>query len=648
MPANETVKISYQADVTELRKALAAMPDISSKEARKMVQGYTKQMKAAERAAKKLAKTNSKEMSKVTASLGSAKEAAAGMGGAVGELAGRFEQFARAGTEMSAALGPVGKVMAVVGAATAISALAMGRLAMAIADTMRNAPDLLATMDEMGGLELVSDRAREGIEDGAKAMQAFDAAITQAKVMLAGELGVALTDAVLAVTALARKADGASESFGKWFGHASDVYRVLTAISTLGLSEMIRALREPVMADLAEDGRKFAEEVAKAKEAEEKAAEAAKQNAKWLKESEKVAKELAKQRDIAVDAEMKLTDLSFSAKSDLLTEEEKINQAHYERIALIREHSKAGASNALAVEARAESEERRLRDLGKLKEEQRAADLEGIIAINAAAQAQSEAQQARWEEEKLKRQELQAAVVDSASAMGTAAMDIAQMQMDQQMEGLLGRAEFQKSTVADLKSREADLHQRLRETNSVTAREQIKAQLEVVRADKKAAKDRMANRQEQALKLFRAQKRLAVADALFNASVASLKAIAMFGPPPSPPGVAALIAVAGTLATQMATIQGQKPPTFHTGTSFVGGRGEMPAVLRTGEAVLTPAAADRIGRSAIDNLNHSKGMGGPTTLQAVLQLDGETIKRVVAQLVPASDIPLGVRSIYAR
>lgn len=106
-----------------------------------------------------------------------------------------------------------------------------------------------------------------------------------------------------------------------------------------------------------------------------------------------------------------------------------------------------------------------------------------------------------------------------------------------------------------------------------------------------------------------------------NTAQAIMKGFAIFGPPPSPAGIAAAAAAGIAGGIQAAAVAAQ-PVQFHTGTS------EVPALLTPREAVLTPRAADTLGRGTIDALNRGTGMHqGPAV--AVVSLDGRALDRVV-------------------
>lgn len=110
-----------------------------------------------------------------------------------------------------------------------------------------------------------------------------------------------------------------------------------------------------------------------------------------------------------------------------------------------------------------------------------------------------------------------------------------------------------------------------------------------------------------------------------NTAQAIMKGFAIFGPPPSPAGIAAA-AAAGVAGGIQAGAVAAQPVTFHTGTS------EVPALLTPREAVLTPRAADNIGRGTIDALNRGlTPQQGP--VMAVLNWNGRAADRVLADVL---------------
>ena len=155
-------------------------------------------------------------------------------------------------------------------------------------------------------------------------------------------------------------------------------------------------------------------------------------------------------------------------------------------------------------------------------------------------------------------------------------------------------------------------------------------------ASLQAEKKKRRQTRKSALQAFKASKALAISDVAFQTAAAAMKAWALFGPPPSPPGIAsAALAVAGG-AVQSAIIATEKPPQFHDGFDgsfprFTSGPDERGAILRQGEPVLNARAADNLGRDNIQSLNSTGGLGDGGGGRFGLFLDGRMIDDVMVR-----------------
>ena len=148
MAATGAIDLSFRADLSNLTKQLAKMPEVTEKEAKQMVKALEKQFKSAEKAAERAAKKTerafsragkgvakagddtaqlSNEMLELGETAGDADSALKGVGGAlglispeaervfstIGELGGGLEGVIRT---LKAGVGPIGIVAAAVGA----------------------------------------------------------------------------------------------------------------------------------------------------------------------------------------------------------------------------------------------------------------------------------------------------------------------------------------------------------------------------------------------------------------------------------------------------------------------------------------------------------------------------------------------------
>jgi len=87
----KTIEVAYQADVTQLLGNLKKIPGMTDKEAKKMVQALSTQLRQTEKAAKKAAQTNSKAMKQ--------------MGDSAKQTRKQFQQMKRSASQMGAGLG---------------------------------------------------------------------------------------------------------------------------------------------------------------------------------------------------------------------------------------------------------------------------------------------------------------------------------------------------------------------------------------------------------------------------------------------------------------------------------------------------------------------------------------------------------------
>jgi hypothetical protein len=143
-----------------------------------------------------------------------------------------------------------------------------------------------------------------------------------------------------------------------------------------------------------------------------------------------------------------------------------------------------------------------------------------------------------------------------------------------------------------------------------------------------SAKDGSRAESEAALTAFRVEQGLALARIPIDTAMAITKAFALFGPPPSPPGIAAAAIATATGIAQTAAVLAQKPPTAHDGRSA----DEVNALLLRDEAVLNSRAARALGDQAISALNRTGSVpsGGPS--YAIFAPDGREVDSLASRL----------------
>ena len=139
------------------------------------------------------------------------------------------------------------------------------------------------------------------------------------------------------------------------------------------------------------------------------------------------------------------------------------------------------------------------------------------------------------------------------------------------------------------------------------------------------------------LRQFKVEKAETMAGIAMDTAGAVMKGYQMFGPPPSPFGIAASIAAAAAGAAQLAVVAAQRPPQFHTGGIIAGGSlqpDERMVVARTGEAVLNQRAVDNLGADGVDALNNGSGASSSTTVQQIV-FEGRVLDTMVSRVIDA-------------
>jgi hypothetical protein len=147
---------------------------------------------------------------------------------------------------------------------------------------------------------------------------------------------------------------------------------------------------------------------------------------------------------------------------------------------------------------------------------------------------------------------------------------------------------------------------------------------------------------------FIVQKALAVAMSIMQGAQAVLSSIATLGPPVPPNFVGiAGVAAAGTIATAgTVAIAAAKPPALHTGGTV--GRpapDEADRRLRMGESVLNARATARMGQEAIDNANAGGDTGGGGSTVVVVEYKNQVLDTQVSDLsrVPGSALRRAIK-----
>lgn len=156
-----------------------------------------------------------------------------------------------------------------------------------------------------------------------------------------------------------------------------------------------------------------------------------------------------------------------------------------------------------------------------------------------------------------------------------------------------------------------------------------------INAEKTAAKAEEAEVKQRLQRVYRAEKAVTLTKITMETAAAVMKGYAMFGPPPSPAGIAAAIAAGVAGVTQAAVVAATPIPTYHTGGLIRAAAlqpDEQMILARTGEAVLNQRAAESLGAEGVEALN--QGTEPAAAIQQIV-FDGRVIDTMVARVIDA-------------
>lgn len=266
----------------------------------------------------------------------------------------------------------------------------------------------------------------------------------------------------------------------------------------------------------------------------------------------------------------------------------------------------------------AEDRERRADELKTWLERQQEIESE---AAETKAQKQAEAIAAQ--------QRMQADYQAFMASSFQAILDASSQAQEAELSGI-------QETLAEQLSERERLYEELASMESDHERGRQMLRIADLNADIAANEEKKAEAKRLLVAQYRAQQAAALVEIGINTAAAIMKGYAMFGPPPSPLGIAAAVSAGVAGAVQASVVALQKPPEFHTGGIIQGGSlqpDERLVVARTGEAVLNQRAVDNLGTEGVDALNEGSGSRGPTVQQIVFE--GRVLDTMVSRVIDA-------------
>lgn len=189
MPA--PIDVSFRADLSNLTKQLAKMPEVTTKEAKAMVKALEKQFKSAEKAAEKAAKAAEKAWKK-------SRDGAGGAGGAVGDLDGKLKSLSDTTGEADSAIKGFGSAVGLVSPKAEKAFFVVGELAGSVEGLSRlmiagMGPLALVTaaVAALGGMYLKASKDLKAAEEQMQASSEAAAAMAE----MFGRLDDSIADA---------------------------------------------------------------------------------------------------------------------------------------------------------------------------------------------------------------------------------------------------------------------------------------------------------------------------------------------------------------------------------------------------------------------------------------------------------------------
>jgi hypothetical protein len=655
--ADTTLSISLEADIRDLKAALAEMPEVGKKEATEMVNAITKQYRKATREAKKAAKANHVAFEKsFDATKDTAERTASLIGGVAGDISDSILDLGTRIADMGETIGGVGGVATMAAGGVGAFSFAVGFATKAIFEMVDSAEEAQERLAQISGAATLSPEAEASLERYRQTMLGVEASTLSTKV----ELMAFIAEGLEPVSAAFLGLTGGVGDFLDAARQARDLttswvnVQNTMAVATLGLSEVFDiALRtglgsgwSDALADATDKGRELSDQLEDMEEVPRRGTKAMEEQRDMLvalglaeddsaeairarEEAQRAAEQAAKK---AAAADQALAQVIKASTAANLSELEKVELAYQERIIAIEAAEQAGADADLASAARASAEADRLRAVTAIHDEEQAerqASIQRTADMTAATileleKLEEEARQKRAtaDAEEAQRQR------DGMQALAEAQIGAMSFAMDQRIMALEDGLAQERSALEGLAEQRSELREKARTADSAVAKARAQEQLEEVNREIKMKKASIKMRKRAARQAFAIQKALGIANIALQTPQMIATGAIMGGP-------AGAAAAGITAAVQAGMILAAKPPEFPMGrTPQVRLAGDHQLVgVDPREGIIRRRGVDAMGGpEAIRNLNEGRGaMGGSVSAQLVI--GRRMMGRIVAEAV---------------
>ena len=658
MPA--AIDISFQADLSNLTKQLARMPEITKKEAKEMVKALETQFKKAEKAAERAAKKTEAVFQRTGAGAKSA-------GKAVGDASGSMIEFGETAGDADSSLKAIGGALGLISPEAEAAFSALGDLsggAEGITTALKNSvgPFAIVTAAVAAGAfawmhytEKIeeAEAAVKAAADEAREMARVVDSLSRAQELAELELLVAMGEKEVSVLQSKRAEYRAEQVFKEKI--EKDLKRENATRTKLNTAERelirIRKIGGQVVLDSLESQERKVKSLSSTLKGQESITEATRLKQAEYAHTLFASKVVTDRARASTKKSTKSTKKQVDAIGDLIDATKKLipalPQTQIEKLAeqmAILETASTEGGEAVAgrltpsMDALNESIER-------LTIEQAAADLDKLTEataaltekltpldkatqlleeLNAAAAQSDEAAQALAPSidataeaiAKINTATAQQELKDLADSIATIAgpfqaalsnlgqlnLDAAMKEGGEALDDIGKRAEALEGLITGIDERiKASTDERV-----IAQLESEKALIEGrIEATAAAKEQEQAMQNEAIAKAFKLTKALNLSEIAMNTATAVMKAYATLGFPAAVPISAGLVALG---ATQAALVASQEPPSLHLGGMI--GPDERTITARTGEGVLTQQGVAAIGgASGLNAANRGAGTG---------------------------------------
>jgi hypothetical protein len=641
----ETISLSFQADLGDLKKQLAQLDGITKKEAAQMVKDLNVGFKQAERAAAKAAKANKKQFAQMSASAKDVGTAIAGAAVAVGALTAHFVELSNELTNASAKSGVAVDTLAGLRLAAKSSGLefatfsdALGAFPVKMIEAASGAGNAaiafeklgVAATDQNGTLRSSEDVLRDVLE-ALKEVESQEERAALAAYALGEAAGPAFlqSGAIENLDAYVALARDFGTDIGPQAAHsAAALTQSLAVLETVSLGEIQKLIAsiggtDGSLSDVVDAatfsvvalGSVFAGTLANISEAVGMVIDGPIRALAMAMQGEplealRIFKETANDTFIGLGKFATGVVVIEGAIEGMENAAERLKELQKAQAALTPTAAAptaatTGPSPAAAGEAEpgsTEATDTAIRDLERLRAAQRKAS-----EARLSERAQIELAYIR-----------ETAVIEAALDADADREELEAAMAVADAERLIALDELEKRLHAEKMERmKAEAEEAIRINRETTA--STAAALDSLAGLAGTAATAMAESgtrgaRKNALVLFQVQKALALATIPLRLAEGLMTAAAQ------PPPINAIqgATVAATAAAQGIAIASAKPPTFDRGGIINAGTGDqIAAAVLPGEAILSREAVSNIGPSGVDALNSGRGMGGPMVVQMV-------------------------------